>query len=217
MDEAPEDPGLPELETIARWIRRTRQSLDLTQTEVGERAHLSPSQLSRLENAEGNPSYEAVYRVYRALKSQQGPQVDALLRAKRERTDGGLEFEYVTVDDSCARVNELMGEYNISQVPVLDEDGGEAVGSVSEATLMELAGSLEEVSVGEVAGDPYPEVPVTTTAEVARNLLRAHPAVLVMASRDVDGDVGAIVGKYAGILTKFDLRGYGARQDRGSR
>ena len=199
-----QDPGLPDLETVSRWIRRTRQELDLTQTEVGEEANLSPSQLSRLESAQGNPSYEAVYRVYEALKSKQGPDVGTLLSRKRERTDGGLEFEYVTVEDTCERVSELMEEHNISQLPVMDEEESVVVGSVSEADLMEIEEDLGGVLVGEIAGDPFPEVPATASAEVVRNLLRAHPAVLVTAPEDYDQT--AAVGKYVGVLTKFDFR-----------
>lgn len=198
------DPGLPDLETISTWIRETRENLGLTQSEVGEEANLSPSQISRLESAQGNPSYEAVYRVYETLKSRQGPAVSQLLDRKRERTDGSIEFEYVTVEDSCERVSELMEKHDISQLPVMDAREEEVVGSVSEVDLMELNSPLDSVSVGEIARDPFPEVPATASLDSVRNLLRSYPAVLVTTSDESDEE--AVVEKYAGILTRFDLR-----------
>ena len=200
-----EDPGLPTLENLARWLRETRESLGLTQMEVGDEAHLSPSQLSRLESAEGNPSYEAVYRVYEVLNSElEETDSGDLLRQKRRRTDGELEFEYVTPDDTCDEVSRLMQKYEISQLPVLD--GEQSVGSVTETDLMEVDGLLAEVSVSEVSGDPFPEVSVDAGVASVRSLLRAYPAVLVKISDEGDE---AVVGRYAGILTRADLREIG--------
>ena len=197
-----EDPGLPTLENLAGWIRETREGLGLTQIEVGEEAHLSPSQLSRLESAEGNPSYEAVYRVYEVLNSKL-EETDAgdLLRQKRRRTDGGPEFEYVAPDDTCEEVSRLMQKYEISQLPVLD--GEQSVGSVTETDLMKVDEVLADVSVSEVSGEPFPEVSADAGVTSIRSLLRAYPAVLVKISDENDETV---VGRYAGILTRADLR-----------
>jgi len=197
-----EDPGLPTLENLARWIRETREGLGLTQMEVGDEAHLSPSQLSRLESAEGNPSYEAVYRVYEVLNSKL-EETDAgdILGQKHRRTDGELEFEYVTPEDTCEEVSRLMQKYEISQLPVLD--GEQSVGSVTETDLMGVDGLLGGVSVSGVRGEPFPEVSVEAGVASIRSLLRAYPAVLVKIS---DEDDEAVVGRYAGILTRADLR-----------
>jgi predicted transcriptional regulator len=201
-----EDPGLPTLENLAGWIRQTRKELGLTQTEVGEEAHLSPSQLSRLESAQGNPSYEAVYRVYDVLNSKlEEPDAGELLRWKRHRIGEELSFEYVTPDDTCEEVSRLMEKYEISQLPVVEN--GEAVGSITETDLMEAKGNLEEVSVGEVSGEPFPEVSEEAGVASIRSLLRAYPAVLIKATDKESED--AVVGRYAGILTRADLRNTG--------
>jgi predicted transcriptional regulator len=201
-----EDPGLPTLENLAGWIRQTRKELGLTQTEVGEEAHLSPSQLSRLESAQGNPSYEAVYRVYDVLNSKlEEPDAGELLRWKRHRIGEELSFEYVTPDDTCEEVSRLMEKYEISQLPVVEN--GEAVGSITETDLMEAKGNLEEVSVGEVSGEPFPEVSEEAGVASIRSLLRAYPAVLIKSTDKESED--AVVGRYAGILTRADLRNTG--------
>lgn len=201
-----EDPGLPTLENLAGWIRQTRKELGLTQTEVGEEAHLSPSQLSRLESAQGNPSYEAVYRVYDVLNSKlEEPDAGELLRWKRHRIGEELSFEYVTPDDTCEEVSRLMEKYEISQLPVVEN--GEAVGSITETDLMEAKGNLEEVLVGDVSGEPFPEVSEEAGVASIRSLLRAYPAVLIKATDKESED--AVVGRYAGILTRADLRNTG--------
>ena len=201
-----EDPGLPTLENLAGWIRQTRKELGLTQTEVGEEAHLSPSQLSRLESAQGNPSYEAVYRVYDVLNSKlEEPDAGELLRWKRQSIGEELSFEYVTPDDTCEEVSRLMEKYEISQLPVVEN--GEAVGSITETDLMEAKGNLEEVSVGEVSGEPFPEVSEEAGVASIRSLLRAYPAVLIKSTDKESED--AVVGRYAGILTRADLRNTG--------
>jgi predicted transcriptional regulator len=201
-----EDPGLPTLENLAGWIRQTRKELGLTQTEVGEEAHLSPSQLSRLESAQGNPSYEAVYRVYDVLNSKlEEPDAGELLRWKRQSIGEELSFEYVTPDDTCEEVSRLMEKYEISQLPVVEN--GEAVGSITETDLMEAKGNLEEVSVGEVSGEPFPGVSEEAGVASIRSLLRAYPAVLIKATDKEKEDT--VVGRYAGILTRADLRNTG--------
>lgn len=201
-----EDPGLPTLENLAGWIRQTRKELGLTQTEVGEEAHLSPSQLSRLESAQGNPSYEAVYRVYDVLNSKlEEPDAGELLRWKRQSIGEELSFEYVTPDDTCEEVSRLMEKYEISQLPVVEN--GEAVGSITETDLMEAKGNLEEVLVGDVSGEPFPEVSEEAGVASIRSLLRAYPAVLIKATDKESED--AVVGRYAGILTRADLRNTG--------
>lgn len=199
-----EDPGLPTLENLANWLRETREELGLTQSEVGEKAHLSPSQLSRLESAQGNPSYEAIYRVYEVLNSKlEEPTAGELLSSKRQRTAGELEFEYAEPTDTGREVSEIMEEYEISQLPVLR--GEKSVGSITEADLMEVDRELDEITVGEASGEPFPEVSAEAGVASVRSLLRAYPAVLVKAASE-DGNDELVTGRYLGILTRSDLR-----------
>jgi predicted transcriptional regulator len=196
------DPKLPPLETVSDWVRDTRTGLDLTLSELGEAARLSPSQLSRLENSEGNPSYEAIYRVYTELKEQHGDAtVGSILESKRERYPE-IQFEYVDPDETCADAAARMDKYSISQLPVLENE--QAVGSVTDMTLIELGEALESVSVRDVADPPFPEVAITTDQETVRNLLRTNQAVLLTESPDVD--TVPVVGRYVGLVTAADFR-----------
>jgi predicted transcriptional regulator len=196
------DPKLPPLDTISNWIRDTRNELDITLSELGEAARISPSQLSRLENSEGNPSYEAIYRVYTELKEQQGEAtVESILTSKKESHDD-IQFEYVEPDDTCADVATRMDKYSISQLPVIENE--RAVGSVTDKTLIELEEDLESVLIQDVADPSFPEVAVTNDQETVRNLLRTNQAVLLTESPDTD--ITPIIGPYVGLVTAADFR-----------
>jgi len=197
-----EDPEVSDLQTIGAWIRETRNDLEITQTELAERADISPSRLSRLENGKGNPSYEAVYSIYTELKSlQETITVEQLLEAKQEQYKD-LTFEYVTPEDSCTKAAELMSRYKISQLPVIDQTHSTA--TITEGDLMDVNYTAEDVTVDSVASSSLPEVPVTESQQTVRNLLRTNPAVLLVATEQ--SDLPAVVGKYAGIITPADFR-----------
>ena len=90
----------------------------------------------------------------------------------------------------------LMGTYNVSQLPVLD--GPDGVGAVSEQDLM--ARALEDPAtldrpVSEVMGPPFPVVDADMPAErVATLLSRVTPAALLRTD-----------GRLTGIVTRYDL------------
>ncbi len=197
-----EDPEVSDLETIGAWIRETRNDLNIKQKELAESADISPSRLSRLENGKGNPSYEAVYSIYTELKSlEEKMTVEQLLKTKQAQYDD-LTFEYVTPNDSCAKAAELMSQYEISQLPVIDQTHSTA--TITEGDLMEIDHMTEDSTVDKVASSPLPEVPVTESQQTVRNLLRTNPAVLLVATEE--SDLPAVVGKYAGIVTPADFR-----------
>lgn len=197
-----DDPTLPSLTTVSEWIRETRHSLDITLSELGEEVHLSSSQLSRLENEEGNPSYKAVYRVYRELKQREGEtSVASVLTQKRERYDT-LQFEYVGPEDSCADAAALLDEYNISQLPVVEN--GRAVGGITDTALMDIESPLAEMQISDCRLPHFPEVPVTENSTTVRGLLHQNPAVLLTESDTAEFQ--SIVGPYVGIVTAADFR-----------
>ncbi len=106
------------------------------------------------------------------------------------------ELIAVAPRDRLRRAIELMHVYNISQLPVIE--GGRALGSLHEATIMKLlldgidAASQE---VGAVMGRPLPELDESVEVSAAyRQFLAGAPAILVL--RD---------GTPAGVVTKIDL------------
>ncbi len=53
---------------LARAIRKVRADADLDQRSLARRAELDPSQMSRMEQGEGNPTWGMVRRIAYALE-----------------------------------------------------------------------------------------------------------------------------------------------------
>ncbi|MBL4848396.1 MAG: cystathionine beta-synthase [Planctomycetes bacterium] len=103
---------------------------------------------------------------------------------------------------SAADALSLLKDHDVSQIPVVDADD-EPIGSLQEAQLVALFvehKDLSSVKVKDVMGPPFPVVSgATPLEEVARQLTRENPAVLVEDE-----------GSY-GIVTKYDLIAHIAR------
>ncbi|HXQ28401.1 MAG TPA: pyridoxal-phosphate dependent enzyme [Gemmatimonadales bacterium] len=103
---------------------------------------------------------------------------------------------HIAPEATARQALNLMGTYNVSQLPVLD--AGESVGAVSEPSLM--AQALEhpatlDRAVAELMDAPFPVVDAEAAlARLTTLLSRETPAVLVR--RD---------GRIAGIVTRYDV------------
>lgn len=104
---------------------------------------------------------------------------------------------YASIHDKLAKAVQWMQTYNISQMPVLDEDG-RAVGSLNEAGLMKLLHDgvdFRNQEVGAVMSKPLPALDVTADiSEAYRILLGGVSGILV--TKD---------GRGFGFLTRADL------------
>jgi len=102
----------------------------------------------------------------------------------------------VAPNDSIANAVELLRRYGISQTPVMEH--GTMVGSLTEDRLLKRLASgepLEETTVGQVQGPPFPTLEANAPAREAYTLFTmGHVAVAVMAN-----------GLLEGIVTKSDL------------
>jgi cystathionine beta-synthase len=109
----------------------------------------------------------------------------------------------VEAEDPVMRAVELMREYTISQLPVLER--GKVVGSIrEEALLAKLVKrpELTEAKVRDIMDSPFPLVDARTDLEeVCRFLLRGTPAVLVGSGERLEG-----------IVTRFDVVEYLSRR-----
>lgn len=111
----------------------------------------------------------------------------------------------VHVEEPVMRAVELMKEYTISQLPVMER--GRPAGSIrEEALLAKLVKrpELAEAKVREVMDSPFPVVDRRTDLEeVCRLLLRGNPAVLVGSDDSIEG-----------IVTRFDVVEYLSRRSK---
>jgi cystathionine beta-synthase len=115
---------------------------------------------------------------------------NGLLQNDQERTTaadiirfkGGVHALFsVRSNDRAIRAVELMEEYDISHVPVIDD--GRVVGNMNEVTLVKLLNDgldLNEKKVAETMSKPLPQVDETIDiAEPYRLLLSGHGAVII--------------------------------------
>lgn len=127
------------------------------------------------------------------------------------RTEAGAMPRFIGVQarDSVRAAIDTMQQYGISQLPVLESDGGAAlmVGSIQERTLLDRIyrdPSLIDSAVGAAMDPPFPTMPRTADMDDAFDLLLGGANALVV----VDSE------KPIGMITKLDLLEFVAQHDR---
>jgi len=179
---------LPELSEI----KRKRMGLGLRQAELAKLADVSQSLIAKAEAGKIDPSYSKAKAIFEALERME--EKESLL-AKDIMTK---KVVGVGRNDRVAEAVKLMKRMNISQLPVFDGDN--AVGTISEATIMERVSegadlaALSKSRIGDVMGDPPPRVDEATPLGILSALLRHAPAILITKKE-----------KVVGIVTKADL------------
>jgi len=106
----------------------------------------------------------------------------------------------LSAEDSVKRAIELMREYQISQLPVVDA-GGSIVGSMNEVAVMQLVydqGDIVHKHVKEVMARPFPVIDEREPVEKAYKELTLGHAAIVVSHRNLP----------SGVLTKMDLIAY---------
>ena len=121
--------------------------------------------------------------------------VGQVLRAK----GGAPTMITVAPTDAVKRAVELMREFQISQIPVMD--GAGLVGSVNEVAVMQLIYDRSDIvhaEVREVMGSPFPILSEDAEVEQAYKALSLGQGAVVVSSG----------GKPIGVITKMDIITY---------
>ncbi|MFB6077163.1 MAG: CBS domain-containing protein [Candidatus Nanohaloarchaea archaeon] len=174
---------IPALDDLREQIVSMRHDLDMTQAEAADAADVSQSFVAKLEAGTTAPNYDAAARLYNALERLQERE------AVTARDIMTADIASLSPDDAVSAAAETMRAQEFSQLPVMADD--RCVGSVTSRSLLDAD---PEATVGDVMAAPFPTVPVDTTADAVRELLRSTNAVLV-----TDDD------EIAGIITAADL------------
>jgi cystathionine beta-synthase len=111
--------------------------------------------------------------------------------------------QLISIDpgSTIRRALDLIGQHNISQMPVIEK--GKVVGSIEESDLMSAVlenPDLFEAPVSSLMGTPFPSVNIDDDIQAAISALSKNRATLVEDN-----------GKLAGILTRFDVIEYMSR------
>lgn len=173
-------------------LRLLRIRAGLTQAELAERAGVSQSLIARIESGKVNPRVSTLVRIYQALEEFMEEELTACEVMSSP-------VVHVLPSASLLEVARLMWEKGFSQLPVLDEEGSENLGTVFDddvlrAFIRENA-RASMLTAADVMSDPLSIVSCSTKVRsIARMLGRGLPAVLVEDEM-----------KIVGIITKSDI------------
>ena len=169
-------------------IKKIRKKLGMTQTELANRAGVSPSLIAKIESGRIDPTYTKIKKIFAALSE---------LEKKEEVKAEQLMASRIISVASGTPIKEAidkMKKSQISQLPVIDNH--KLVGLVSESIILEALLNSKAAQVKEVMQEAPPIVSKTTSIQVVSNLLKHYPMVLVSEE-----------GKLVGLITKSDLLG----------
>jgi predicted transcriptional regulator len=163
-------------------IKKMRQKLGLSQTELARRAGVTQAHIAKIESGKVDPRFSTVSKIFGCLNIEQQETCEKYM------TPGIIE---VSLNSSISDAAKIMRKRGISQIPVYK--GKQIVGLLTERDLI-LNSGKENLKVKEIMEDMPPTVAKYTPVDSIRELLLEFPAVIVMDE-----------GKAIGIITKSDL------------
>ncbi len=174
-------------------IKVMRTRLGLTQAQLAELAGVTQAYIAKIEAKAADPRVSTLEKISKALER-------ATAMEKRATVGQIMTSPIVALKshDAVDKAIHLMKSYDISQLPVLNEEV--QVGSISEATVVRNIASGENMNrllkrnVSEIMENSFPTVSKDTDIDVVYPLLEHEPAVVVVEH-----------GKVIGIVTKADL------------
>lgn len=168
-------------------IKQRRKKLGLSQIELAKLANVSQSLIAKIEAGKIDPTYTKTKRIFDALDKADAKEDQKIKEVMNSKIIS------VKPSDSVKEAIQKMRRYDISQLPVIDNEV--AVGCVSEAILLDaLLENKPHSTVDEVMADPPPVVPTESSLRIVTGLLKHFPMVLISSK-----------GKLGGVITKQDM------------
>ena len=187
---------------VADDLRRMRKNAGITQKKLAERAGVSQSLIARIEKGAVDPRLSTVQKIMRALI--------VLSQKKIARDIMHKPVVTISANEKIRKAVEVMRKYNISQLPVTNQD--EIIGSIQETTIIEAllvskdSTKVFDENVANIMETGFTSVnPLTPLEHVLALLSKGRSAVLVE-------DEGKIVG----IITKIDVVASLTHEERGN-
>jgi predicted transcriptional regulator len=172
-------------------LKKRRNELGLTQSDLAKRAGVSQPLIARIESGDVDPRLSTVRKILDAFEEVEKEQQIIIIDLMHS------PVIHVSPGDSVEEVVSLMQKHGFSQVPVLDR--GIPVGSVSEDMIVKLMAeskkkSISQLKVSEIMGEAFPTVSPGISISVVSHMLEGNPAVLVV-------EKGSVIG----VVTKHDV------------
>ncbi|MFH1510275.1 MAG: CBS domain-containing protein [Candidatus Woesearchaeota archaeon] len=166
-------------------IKLLRKRLGMTQQQLAKSSGISQSLLAKIESGRVEPSYSKAVSLFNVLYRAESGILDAQKIMQKKVIS-------VNPKTRVAKAIAVMKKHNISQLPVMDN--GQAIGLLSESTI--LAALLEKKGdfVGEIMDEPPPVISTKANSKIVSQILKYYPIVLVSEK-----------GKVKGVITKSDI------------
>ncbi|MGQ4833263.1 MAG: CBS domain-containing protein [Candidatus Asgardarchaeia archaeon] len=181
-------------------LKKMRKKAGLTQSELARLAGVSQSMIARIESGTVDPRLSTLKKIVNALSSVivSGHTVAEVLEKKTNENPKFPRLIFVKPSDSVRRATDLMKNYGVSQIPVLDENL-KPIGSITERGLMRaftiFGKDLLNRKVIDIMNESFPIVNIESKlSEVYSLFIEGNDAILVVKK-----------GKIVGILTKIDI------------
>jgi predicted transcriptional regulator len=166
-------------------LRERRTELDLTQSELADRAGVSQPLIARVESGDVDPRLSTLRKIVEVLAAVEGD----VVRARDVMSEA---VAAVAPDDTVADAVDLMGERGFSQLPVLED--GEHRGIITTADVRHSDADPADCLVSEVMSTAYASVEPEATLDDVDGRLDYDSALFVV-------EDGVVVG----IITEADV------------
>lgn len=171
-------------------LREKRIRMGLKQADVAHMAGISQSMVARIESGSVDPRVSTLTRIVEVLQAAERSEITA----SDVMTSSVL---FVVPEDQINLAVKIMGQNNISQLPVLEN--GIPVGCISESAIMNTMGEggfhqIHQKLVRDCMEPSFPTVPPTAPVDTIVHLLHSNHAVIVLEKGEVQG-----------VITKHDL------------
>lgn len=173
-------------------IKQIRKKLNLTQQELARKADVSQSLIAKIESGRLDPTYSNAKKIFKAF--------DDLMQREEHTAKDLMIKRIITLDpnESIKSTIKKMRKYNISQMPVIDNDN--CIGLVSEKSIIDKIAELENpedvatLEIKDIMCECPPVINPNTSYKIVSSLLIHYPIILV-----------AEKGKVIGLVTKADM------------
>jgi len=167
-------------------LRERRKELDLTQSELAERADVSQPLIARIEGGDVDPRLSTLRRIVGALDEAES----AVMHAEDIMHEGVI---HVAPDDSVREAIDVMVKEGYSQLPVVRD--GRPQGIISNSDIRQLdSETAGDLPVADAMREAITTVEPTATLDEVNAHLNHQDAVMVVAD-----------GQLKGIITEADV------------
>ena len=185
---------------VADDLRRMRKNAGITQKRLAARAGVSQSLIARIEKGTVDPRLSTVQKIMRAL----------IVLSQKKIASDIMHKPVVTIsaNEKIRKAVEVMRKYNISQLPVTNQD--KIIGGIQETTIIEAL--LVSKDSTKVFDEDIANIMETGFTSV--NSLTPLEYVLALLSKSRSAVLVEDEGKIVGIITKIDVVASLTREER---